>query len=134
MPNSDELFAVVQPCSILCNSLCDDNTTTFNKDEIMFNGLYNDVWKFDDSDRENERNDLMKKISSDRCKKEEHPSKEFILCGGLKKIRELEESKKFSHKIIHQQIHQQIPVPVYQTTSLQNLGPDLTLVSKFVST
>ncbi len=71
--------------SNIYNTLNCDNTTTFSKEEILFNGIYRDVIGFDD-DREQIKQDLNKKLVPENKNCRDHPSKEFILSGGLKII------------------------------------------------
>jgi len=84
----EEFAAEVSSYTSIYNTLSGDRATTFTPEELAFNGIYNDVHG-NGSDYENSRNfhknELVNKLSSDRSKKLDHPSKEFILSGGLRR-------------------------------------------------
>lgn len=68
-------------------SLCGDNTTTFSSDELLFSRIYNDVVGHNDESEKSRQQcqlDLLKQMGCDSTKKNEHPSKEFIIQGNLK--------------------------------------------------
>lgn len=92
--------------SNIYSSLSGDNTTTFSQEEIALNGVYNDVWNYDDTNREQAKQSIGINLeSSDKSKKNEHPSKEFILTGGLKKVLK-EQIKEPIHKLEQWQPYQ----------------------------
>ena len=78
-----EFAAEVSSSTNIYNTLCGDTVTTFTKEEIAFNGIYNDVRQFSD-DREEQKKNLA--VGYDRAVKLEHPSKDFILSGGLRRV------------------------------------------------
>ena len=120
-----EFVAEVSSSTNIYNTLSGDTATTFTKEEIELNGVYNDVWQYTDTDdREEQKRQLS--INSDRSIKKEHPSKEFVLSGGLRGVvqeRVVQEQKKKTIPFTGQGhvlggIIKQQP----QVTTLQNLN------------
>lgn len=82
------------------SNLCGDKLTTFDDQEKMFKKFYDDVTMpmamYDD--REKYKQDISKSMGKDRSKKLDHPSKEFMLTGGL---RQVTIGQQFMNKVIN---------------------------------
>jgi hypothetical protein len=71
------------------SSLCNDNITTFTEEELNLNQVYRDV-RFNNNEPD-ERTKQLESLrsslgSTSRSKLKEHPSKNFLLSGGLKRV------------------------------------------------
>lgn len=91
-----EFAAEVSSSTNIYNTLSGDGITTFTKEEIELNSVYNDVALSEYErnkwlnplleDREEKKMKISMLIGSDRAIKKDHPSKEFVLSGGLRRV------------------------------------------------
>jgi len=79
-------FEQVSNSKNIYSTLCGNNdSTTFTSEELDLNRVYNDVWKYNDRDIEEQKFALRVNFG-DKSRKLDHPSKEFIFSGGLKRV------------------------------------------------